>query len=435
MRARAIEDLLEYRKPREDTSFDELGKRPPLAGGEMRALASALSGMSAGAGTFGGVTPSNRGLQSGLGALADYERQREDQLLSNIKVAGLADEERKRQERRAKPLDPMTRSLLQQRISSLPILQTEMIEIPETMTFGDLEDNPILQSLSQDIPRIGKASVKDEIARAQEIRFQQKLQQPMSEEDRAIVNKYLERLGVNQQFPPGTTYGQVDDNEYLRPLLKDMKALQLTTTLSPRQEQQIEQQMRVTEQREARAQRKEQRKIKREDKREAKREAKEEKEETRKLSSQILGSGLQTAWVTMKEIEKALPPVGQDIPGFGATGFVPMFALSKEGKKLRTAFQNLLNVTLKDRSGAAVTPPEFERLKIELGNFAGATDEDFRNGISRAKKALEETTKAILAGYPPEAYEKYKEQGGRDFRAYLSENSRESKPQRREWTP
>lgn len=427
MRARAIEDLLEYRKPRESTSFKELGQRPPLAGGEMRALASALSGMSASAGTFGGVTPSNQGFQEGLRALADYERQKDDQLLSNIKVSGLADEERRNQERRAKPLDPMTRSLLQQRISSLPIPQTEMIEIPPTMTFGDLEDNPVLQSLSQDITRTGKSNVEDEIARAQELRLQQKRRQPMSDEDRAIVNKYLERLGLSYQFPPGTTYGEVDDNEYLRPLLKNMKGIELSTTLSPRQEQQ----MRVTEEREARAKREEQRKIKREDKREAK----EEKEETRKLSSQILGSGLQTAWVTMKEIEKAMPPVGQDIPGFGATGFVPMFALSKEGKKLRTAFQNLLNVTLKDRSGAAVTPPEFERLKVELGNFAGATDEDFRNGIRRAKKALEETTKAILAGYPPEAYEKYKEQGGRDFRAYLSENSRESKTQRREWTP
>ena len=292
MRARAIEDLLEYRKPREDTSFDELGKRPPLAGGEMRALASALSGMSAGAGTYDGRMPTNQSFQTGLKMLGDYDRQREDQLLSNIKVAGLADEERERQARRAKPLDSMTRNLLQQRIATLPIPQTEMIEIPETMTFGDLEDNPILQSLSQDIPRIGKASVKDEIARAQEIRFQQKLKQPMSDVDRNIVNKYLERLGLSQQFPPGSTYGQVNDNEYLRHLLKDMKALQLSSTLSPRQEQQ----MRVTEQREARAQREQQRKIEREKKEDLRKEqepikkAKEELRESEEVSRYLVES-------------------------------------------------------------------------------------------------------------------------------------------------
>lgn len=409
MRAQSIERAIRQR-PNQAETFEEMGRRPQLSGGEMTSLASALSGLSSGAGTYRGVSPRNVGFQEALTAIEKDRLQEEQRLMDDIKLAGLADEERARQARRSKPLDAFQRNLFQQRLAELP--GGEGVALPTDMTFGQIEDDPILSQVFADlIPRTkGVRSVKDEILRNQELMEQRRLAEPISEIDRKFLNKKLQEAGIDKTLPSEYTYGDVKKNLFFSQFKEKLKGD--GGGLTPYQQKQLEFKSEATE----RALRKEQRDIQKEEQKEVSK----NKEETRKLASSINSSGLPQAWATMKEIEDNIPPKGEDIPGFGATGLLPTAFLSKKGKDLRTAFQTLLNVTLKDRSGAAVTPPEFERLKVELGSFTGATDEDFRRGIDRAKKALQETTRAILAGYPEDSYERYIEQGGSDFKQFIS---------------
>lgn len=104
-----------------------------------------------------------------------------------------------------------------------------------------------------------------------------------------------------------------------------------------------------------------------------------------------------------------------NIPGYGQTGMLPDYMLSYEGKSARSALGRLFNITLKDRSGAAVTEPELERLKQEFSTGKFKTDEDIRSAYNRALKILKDHTQSILASYPKEVQEKYFEQGAKGF--------------------
>lgn len=218
MRAQYIQRALQANKPRPETSFEEMGKRPPLSIGEMSALASALSGMSAGAGTYGGVTPSSRGLETGLNRLQAAEKDKQARLLSDIRIAGLADE----QARLDKPLDPITRALLKQRIAELPIGQTELMDLPEEMTLRQVQDNPVLSSLAKNIvPK--QPSVRDEIARNQELMRRKRRQQPLNEIDRQFLQKKLTEAGIKQVIPPDYTYGDAEGNIFFGQFMDKMK--------------------------------------------------------------------------------------------------------------------------------------------------------------------------------------------------------------------
>ncbi len=76
-----------------------------------------------------------------------------------------------------------------------------------------------------------------------------------------------------------------------------------------------------------------------------------------------------------------------NIPGFG---IVDQFTFTSEAKNARSAFSRLFNIVLKDRSGAAVTPPELERLKEEFNTGKFKTDQDLRNAYNRALKILKD---------------------------------------------
>jgi hypothetical protein len=89
-----------------------------------------------------------------------------------------------------------------------------------------------------------------------------------------------------------------------------------------------------------------------------------------------------------------------DIPGFGLIvgGLNPIF-LSAEGKILRQQVQALANIVLKDRSGAAVTTPEFERFKKEFGTGSSLkTEAELIEGLRLARIGLEKHKALLYAG-------------------------------------
>ena len=128
---------------------------------------------------------------------------------------------------------------------------------------------------------------------------------------------------------------------------------------------------------------------------------KEQKVAAKALSKRLTASGAPSAIKLMNDITDKLQidDPNADIAGFGETGLVPRQLLSKGGKKNRQLVQGFINITLKDRSGAAVTIPEFERFKAELGTGFFETDEQLRNGLKTARDALLREIKTIEAPF------------------------------------
>ena len=102
----------------------------------------------------------------------------------------------------------------------------------------------------------------------------------------------------------------------------------------------------------------------------------------------------------------------KDLPGYGATGPLPTFALSQAGKDLRTRMARLFNIELKDRSGAAVTIQELERLKEEFASGKLRTDEDLKRALTDYRKILNNHKTSLAAGFQPEAVAEYQRRVG-----------------------
>lgn len=103
---------------------------------------------------------------------------------------------------------------------------------------------------------------------------------------------------------------------------------------------------------------------------------------------------------------------GQDVPGLGATGQIPGFLLSDEGKDVRQKIATLRNIVLKDRSGAAVTDQELRRLLEELGTGVFTTDDQFRNAITNIEKRFGAIKQNAVAGVDDDVLHTYKDRGG-----------------------
>lgn len=129
--------------------------------------------------------------------------------------------------------------------------------------------------------------------------------------------------------------------------------------------------------------------------------------QVQKFSKNVEDLGIPEAVTQFKAIQKLIPKEG-DIPGFGmAEGLVPGFAASESARAARQAVAALQNVKIKDRSGAAVTPPEFERLKEEFGSGKFKTEAQLRQGIQQAVSAYRERLRNAFAGYRPEIRGQY----------------------------
>lgn len=146
--------------------------------------------------------------------------------------------------------------------------------------------------------------------------------------------------------------------------------------------------------------------------------AKERELENRKdLADTRQKTGIASMESTFKQIDNLIGKyvnkegrVTKDIPGVGSwdrmaaeTAGLNLF-VSEEGKQIASAMSMLANMTLKDRSGAAVTTPEFERLRNELQTKIGNNDQDAINAYIRMKEYVGNLSDEITTeyGYPEE---------------------------------
>jgi len=97
---------------------------------------------------------------------------------------------------------------------------------------------------------------------------------------------------------------------------------------------------------------------------------------------------------------------GVSIPAYGRVAFW------EGARELESAVAKVFNTELKDRSGAAVTTPELERLKIEFGSGKFNSESDLVQALKDYKLMVAKELKNREAGFRPEVVETYKERGG-----------------------
>jgi len=124
-------------------------------------------------------------------------------------------------------------------------------------------------------------------------------------------------------------------------------------------------------------------------------------------------NGWNESLAVVQEVENIVSQEG-NIKGVGPLEgtIIPYVFIGEEGRKNRAVFARLLNTTLKDRSGTAVTPPELERLKEEFNSGGFKTDADYRNAFNVFKRILNKTIKQGVASYDSKAFNQWVDNGG-----------------------
>jgi hypothetical protein len=126
------------------------------------------------------------------------------------------------------------------------------------------------------------------------------------------------------------------------------------------------------------------------------------------LGTALERANLPTSHSVLSEVEKALettPTLADYISG--PKSAVPDLLAGKDVAVGRQAFQKLFNITLKDRSGAAVTIPEFERLKKEFATGVFKNGDQLKDGVRQARQIINDHYRAIASGYGEEALNTY----------------------------
>ena len=136
-------------------------------------------------------------------------------------------------------------------------------------------------------------------------------------------------------------------------------------------------------------------------------------EQVNTIADDFTKNGWNESLAVVQEVENIVSQEG-NIKGVGPLEgtIIPYVFIGEEGRKNRAVFARLLNTTLKDRSGAAVTPPELERLKEEFNAGGFKTDTDYRNAFSVFKRILNQTIQQATIGYDPKAFAEWQNRDG-----------------------
>ncbi len=136
------------------------------------------------------------------------------------------------------------------------------------------------------------------------------------------------------------------------------------------------------------------------------------------IAKAVKDSKLSDVDSSLKDIEDYIKGLeGKDLPGVGLVqGNIPGFATSEAGNELRALISKYSNITLKERSGAAVTPNEFERFQKELvGALTTPDEKTFLKILKNNRQALEKQKKQVFAAYRDEDLDNYFKSGGLSF--------------------
>jgi hypothetical protein len=139
--------------------------------------------------------------------------------------------------------------------------------------------------------------------------------------------------------------------------------------------------------------------------------------QTQQLGTALERAGLNEVDSVLRGVEDAIKKT-PELPEYlsGIKSLAPDLVVSKDIAAGRQAFQKLFNITLKNRSGAAVTNQELERLKQEFATGAWKTPEQLKAGVEQARKIISDHYRGIASGFGTDVLDAYnvnlREMGG-----------------------
>lgn len=140
----------------------------------------------------------------------------------------------------------------------------------------------------------------------------------------------------------------------------------------------------------------------------------------KEINSQIEKFNIRSTDGALRDLEEYLQLLSQkgeggDLPGIGPIGGRNPLP-STEGKILRAKLQNVINIRLKDQSGAAVTESEFNRFQDALAGGVTTTDQAaLLEQIRGMRKGLETDKVNLINRIDPKGAKAFIEQGGLTF--------------------
>lgn len=139
----------------------------------------------------------------------------------------------------------------------------------------------------------------------------------------------------------------------------------------------------------------------------------------------LLGFELDKAAIDKNKIlvsGKKIDLPGTNIPGIGRVSFY-----DQNARELDTAASKIFNVTLKDRSGAAVTTPEMDRLKEEFGAGKYNNEAELIKAVKKYKDELVKAMAQIESRYSKDVKQAFIDEGGITSQRFKTQNKTESK--------
>lgn len=132
-----------------------------------------------------------------------------------------------------------------------------------------------------------------------------------------------------------------------------------------------------------------------------------------KFSAELEKAGIPQQEQVLGNIEARLAKYQKgDIPGFTkrentAANMGLTWMLNPEAQEMRQAVQPLANLVIKDRSGAAVTTPEWERFKTELGAGSLMSSDRLRQGLKMFRELQDSAKRNFAAGVDDDTLSTY----------------------------
>lgn len=132
--------------------------------------------------------------------------------------------------------------------------------------------------------------------------------------------------------------------------------------------------------------------------------------QTQQLSAALEKANLPEADAVLGNVEDALkknPNLAEYISG--PKSVYPDWSVGTDIAAGRQAFSKLFNITLKNRSGSAVTNQELERLKSEFAAGAFKTPAQLQKAVDQARDIINKHYKSVAAGFTPDTLKAYNE--------------------------
>lgn len=141
--------------------------------------------------------------------------------------------------------------------------------------------------------------------------------------------------------------------------------------------------------------------------------------QVQQLGRDLEKAGLPTMVAVTDQAGKLTPELAEWVTG--PKSAVPDWIAPKEARDARQDVSKLFNITLKDRSGAAVTNQELERLKKEFGQGLFKNPDQLLTAIQRAQQIVKSHYQGIAASYGAPVLDSYNQNlvavGGRGMLA------------------